>query len=262
MKSLALGFIISCLLAPNLWARAGAETVIAKIDSISFSYMDLPYLESPLGEGKGYDSDPLYRFDGFDCTTFVETVIAQALASNKDEFVRILNSIRYKNGQVEFLSRNHFTSVDWIKNNQANHLLIDVTTRLFPGDYAVSKTVIDKAAWALKNHQMTSKEPRQLSKLPYLPLLVILENPYLLDRISNGSIINIVRPNWQLASKIGTNLDVSHQGFAIWKSDGKLYFRHASQSRRKISEEPLYDYLHRASRDKTIGGINILELNL
>ena len=40
------------------------------------SFLGAPYMNSPLGEDVAPDSDPLIRFDAFDCTTFVETVLA------------------------------------------------------------------------------------------------------------------------------------------------------------------------------------------
>ena len=73
-------------------------------------FLGTRYINSPLGEGCAPDSDPLIRFDAFDCTTFVETVIA-----NGD--IETLNQIRYKDGQIGFLNRNHFIESDWLVNN-------------------------------------------------------------------------------------------------------------------------------------------------
>ena len=39
-------------------------------------YIGVRYATDPLGEMKSPDADPLIRFDAFDCTTFVETVLA------------------------------------------------------------------------------------------------------------------------------------------------------------------------------------------
>jgi hypothetical protein len=70
------------------------------------------YLGDPLGEGLSgqYDQDDLYRFDGFDCTTFVETIMALAGASDFEHFERRMNAIRYEAGRIEFTARNHFPS--------------------------------------------------------------------------------------------------------------------------------------------------------
>ena len=78
------------------------------------SFLGVPYMNSPLGEGVMPDSDPLIRFDAFDCTTFVETVLAGG-------DVNKLNKIRYKNGNVGFLNRNHFIESDWLINNAVQY---------------------------------------------------------------------------------------------------------------------------------------------
>ena len=83
----------------------------AKIRYIGEQYLGEKYVLDPLGEEKAPDTDPLIRFDAFDCLTFVETALA-----NGD--VNKLNKIRYKNGDVNFLSRNHFASIDWLENNK------------------------------------------------------------------------------------------------------------------------------------------------
>ena len=40
---------------------------------IGHEYLGAKYVADPLGEGRGYDADPLIRKDAFDCVTFVET---------------------------------------------------------------------------------------------------------------------------------------------------------------------------------------------
>ena len=53
-----------------------------RLIAVSSMFLDTPYLNSPLGEGAGHppDPDPLIRFDGVDCTTFVEQTMALARA--------------------------------------------------------------------------------------------------------------------------------------------------------------------------------------
>ena len=77
---------------------------------IGYQYLGAEYKTSPLGEEKSPDADPLIRFDAFDCTTFVETSLA-------DGDIEKLNNIRYKDGEIDFLSRNHFIESDWLINN-------------------------------------------------------------------------------------------------------------------------------------------------
>ena len=100
------------------------------------SFLGAKYMNSPLGEEVLPDNDPLMRFDAFDCTTFVETVLADG---NKDR----LNKVRYKDGVVGFLTRNHFIETDWLHNNA--NLVQNVSSK-----YAPSKkrhVIIDKSNW-------------------------------------------------------------------------------------------------------------------
>ena len=60
-------------------------------------YLNAEYVLDPLGEEKLPDTDPLIRTDAFDCTTFIETSLA-----NGD--VNKLNKIRYKDGKIDFYS--------------------------------------------------------------------------------------------------------------------------------------------------------------
>lgn len=250
--------LIAILFSQSLFAHAGTTALGDRIDLLSKQYLGLPYLVDPLGEAQGYDQDPLYRFDGFDCLTYVETVLALAMASSEQEFQSLINKIRYKNAQVDFITRNHFTSVDWIKYNRQKGLISDETRRLFPYQFKVSKTRIERAAWFKKVHNMDVDTRTSLSLLAYLPLDTAIQNPEMLSNIPTGSIITIVRPNWNVKESLGTNLDISHLGFAIWKNE-ILYFRHASSSAKVVTEEPLLDYLRKMNSIPSIGGINVLE---
>ena len=78
---------------------------------IGAEYVGKKYTADPLGEEKFPDLDPLIRFDAFDCMTFVETSLA---GGDLDK----LTKIRYKNGDIDFLNRNHFTETDWLENNK------------------------------------------------------------------------------------------------------------------------------------------------
>ena len=50
-----------------------------RIDRVSESMLGHPYVNDPLGEGRGVDRDPPVRYDAYDCLTFVEEVLALSL---------------------------------------------------------------------------------------------------------------------------------------------------------------------------------------
>jgi hypothetical protein len=126
---------------------AAAIPTAQKIARLSQVLLGAPYVDGNLGEGAQgrYDQDPLSRFDVFDCTTYVEAVLAGALSQSVDEFLPNLEKIRYKNGQVSFVTRNHFPSADWLPNNR--WMLTDLTQEIGGATTKFAHTVIDKKAW-------------------------------------------------------------------------------------------------------------------
>ncbi len=260
-----------------------------RLDTISRYFLGRPYENNALGEGGqgAYDQGPLYRTDSFDCETYVDTVVAIALSENFNAFEKCIDQVRYANGQVNFIKRNHFTSLDWNPNNQKAGRIKDITNTLLDKNKQpvakTSTTYINKPNWYKHltearirlPHASDTKKTEQLKKLqqagqtlnaktahlPYIPLTALFDelgkpNHALFQQIPNGAIIEIVRPNWDLEDKIGTRLDISHMGFAF-RENGKLYFRHASTITHQVSNMPLIEYLQDARKSPTIKGINI-----
>lgn len=228
------------------------------INEVSKSYLNIEYINSPLGEEKNgkIDTDPLFRIDGFDCLTFVETTIAKNKSQSNypNKIEKELNKIRYKNGEISFTNRNHFTSIDWLPNNE--NILENITDKVFSKS-TKTNTIINKKEWFLKTHNIKVLAEDKISTLTYMPIRELTKEN--IKNIPHESIILIVRPNWNLKEKIGTNLDVSHLGFAI-KKDNSIIFRHASKTYQKTIEEDLYTYLKQYEDSKTIKGFSIIKI--
>ncbi|MBA2710185.1 MAG: DUF1460 domain-containing protein [Tatlockia sp.] len=264
-------------------------TMANRLDFISAKFLGKPYSLGALGEGPDahFDQKPRYRLDAFDCDTFVTTVLALALAIDDQSFEQCISKIRYKEGKVDFLTRNHFISADWNPNNQNQKFIKDITKSIKDQkDRPVAQiavALIDKPSWyqhfslniirlnsADKNEQMKKLDELKLAgsklekieaEIPYVPLTALFNakgkpDDFLFRQIPHGAIIEIVRPNWNLKNSIGTNLNVSHLGFAFWK-EGILLFRQASSQLGKVVEVPLIDYLKDSLKSPTIKGINI-----
>lgn len=260
-----------------------------RLDYFSQYWLNRPYILFSLGEGihDSYDEMPRWRIDGFDCETFVDTVLALTFAKNSTTFRQCMDQIRYKNGHVSFITRNHFTALDWNTNNQKQGFLKDITRSIVDKKKRSvaleSKTIIDKAAWynklpntRIRVHNLSPQEQnkrlaslrkrcaqcrKQTSIVPYIPLNALFDsqgkpNTFLFAQIPQGAIVEIVRPNWNLTQEIGTHLDISHLGFAFWR-DHVLYFRQASIIYQQVIDVPLVNYLFEARKSPTIGGINI-----
>lgn len=265
------------------------QNMSQRIEYISTQFLRKPYLLNALGEGPQayFDQGPRYRVDAFDCETFVDTVLGIALAESFQGFAQCINRIRYKKGNPQFTARNHFTDLDWNQNNQQSGYLQDITAQFKNrhGDsvYQIASAIIEKTNWykklpisririhhadtSIKIHrwQQLQKQGKNFSnkvaRIPYLPLNVLFDsqkhpNNYLFAQIPHGAIIEIIRPNWDLRQQIGTCLNVSHLGFAIWKN-GTLLFREASSEQHAVIDVSLIQYLQQTLSSPTIKGINV-----
>ncbi len=261
----------------------------AKVAYINQLFFNKPYAFNALGEGKTgeFDDNPLYRIDAFDCETYVDTVIALALATDLQSFQGLIRKIRYKDGNVSFINRNHFTCLDWNKNNQKQGITKDITNNIKDKQNnsiaKQAKTYIDKPNWyknmpierirqqglddQAKDKKLSdlrkrgSKLKKTMSTIAYIPLnkIFFLDDKVdkeIIKQIPNGAIIEIIRPNWDLCKVIGTHLNVSHLGFVVWKND-KPYFIHASSDKLMIVKTSLIEYLKIAKENPSIKGINI-----
>ncbi|MCV6606654.1 MAG: DUF1460 domain-containing protein [Campylobacterales bacterium] len=207
------------------------------VEHYSKKFLGSPYGFSPLGEGRGKDSDPRIRTDLFDCTTFVETVLAYS--KNSKDPLTILDSIRYK-GKPDFYNRRHFPYF-WIEELVQNGIL-----KPFKSVYERSITkIINQAVWAKREPKFlkdfdTSKIPNKTYTLSYIPLNKIL----LLD-LKEPVVFSLVRENRETSPII-----ITHQGFLLPSKNG-IIVRHArSKPVSKVIEESLDSFVKRSQSYK------------
>ncbi len=210
------------------------------------SFLKTPYVEKTLEIG---ESETLVvNLRGFDCTTFVENVLAfsQLLREGGhsfEDFTNQLKTIRYRDGKLDdYPSRLHYFT-EWILNNNEKGFIKDMTSDL--GGVELQKSIdfmgTHRELYPFlsddENFQRIRAIESELAKqkLCYVPQNEIPAQEHL---IKNGDII-------ALATSI-EGLDVTHTGLAIRKNDGSLHLLHASISGEVIiTEEPLVDYLSR-----------------
>jgi len=251
-----------------------------RIDFFGQQFLGVPYLAGAQGEGEQaeLDQSPLYRFDAFDCLTYVNNVLALSLSRNETEFKEKLLQINYYDSIAKYENRFHFVSVDWNLQNQKNKIITDITDTIADVSYAEGE--IDRPNWFLhrsekdikllnpfseaeiknrieKLKNISKKVKKEWACVPYIPLAKSFD---IFDKIPHVSIIEIVRPNWNLAEKIGTNLHISHLGFAI-RRENQLFFRHASSEQKQVVEVLLSDYMRNCLKSETIKGIGIYKIN-
>ncbi len=229
-----------------------------RLDRISEQFLGKPYMASPLGEGPGNppDEDPLIRFDAFDCTTFIEEVMALALSEDFTQALTVLRRIRYFDGKIGYKWRKHFTEAQWIPNNQKIGFLKDITLKIAPQKTIWVKKHLDATTWNMRHHPEKWPElkdediPSGTFSIPVVPIKDVLS---IRKKIPNGTIMNIIREDLHTYPT-----RVTHQGLVIQKS-GKTYFRHAGRAVfARVVDEPLEHFIKRnkAYRKWVVTGFN------
>ena len=217
------------------------ETMVA----VGKTFLKTPYVAKTLEIG---DIETLVvNLQGLDCTTFVENVLAFSLmlkedATSFDDFIKNLETIRYKDGNLDgYASRLHYFS-EWIVNNAEKGLMKDITGEI--GGNQINKEINfmskhrDLYPFLADdiNFEKIKASENYLNSQPICVLAQdqIAENEHL---IQSGDII-------ALATSIN-GLDVTHTGIAIRESDGRIHLLHASTGSMEVevSEKPLAEYL-------------------
>jgi hypothetical protein len=204
----------------------------------------------------------------FDCTTYVETVIALARSRGLPSFFEELIRVRYSDSNPTYLSRNHFPEADWIPNNLQKGIVSDITDEVGssgPLNVSTAEKVINRREWlerSLRAHRIdrslaavdSSRWDSVAARVRFLPLD---EVDRIIGKIPDGSILNIVHRDTPSRSVL-----ITHQGF-VFQSSGVTLFRHANPGG-QIRTEPLTQYLQRAVSRKggaTIVGLNVLRVH-
>lgn len=207
---------------------------------IGEEYLNSKYILNPLGEEQEPDTDPLIRFDAFDCVTFVDTSLA-------DGKLKKLNKIRYKNGKVNFVYRNHFIETDWLKNNKD---IIKNVSGLY-GKTSLRHVVVDKKSWFKHVHNIDTDFEKQSVDIEYIPY----ENLSKID-IQSPFVVLFIHDGTGFYDKIGTDLAVVHMGFLL---PGNI-LRHASRDYGRVMDVDFETYVNKRKQNKHNLGIALLKI--
>lgn len=207
---------------------------------IGTEYVGAKYIMNPLGEEKSPDTDPVFRTDAFDCMTLIETALANG---DKNKLTRI----RYKDGNIDIINRNHFMETDWLKNNAD---IVENISKEF-GTTAIKTITIDKKSWFKKIYNINTDFKPETVHLEYLPINNI-------NKIQNSEplIVLFLKDNPNIRNKTGTDLTVTHIGFLL--PNGIL--RHASRTQRQVVDTDFYEYIIKRKQNKNNIGIILLKI--
>jgi hypothetical protein len=213
-------------------ARAGAK----RIDKLIVEARAYPMISRRIDfssaalRGTGYSSSTLIggprrpekfvvRDDVFDCVTYLETVLAAAIASKPDDFDGLLRKIRYHNGVVEWRERNHYF-FQWCQHNVENGLFRWLA---IDGAIDIRKTVDSEKGLGTRRFTM-----------PVIPRAAFLAKKELLR---TGDVIGFVSHR--------ADLDYFHAGLIAFAPKNELLLRHASESEHRVLDEGMDRFLGR-----------------
>jgi D-alanyl-D-alanine carboxypeptidase/D-alanyl-D-alanine-endopeptidase (penicillin-binding protein 4) len=223
-----------------LWQGAKAiNNINERINYFSDKLKNKPYFLGAMGEGRSiYPSyKPRVNFSEMDCLTYIEHVLALAYSKNYDDFFSVLQRIRYKNGVVNYNMRNHFLIADWLLYNQLKVESEDLEM----GNFLLFEKEIDRKKFFNDSNIINPK-----ISIPFLPKekAIIYADTV---KFAKDTIFAIA-----ILSEL-PGLDAAHTGFAVGNSKKNgLRFRHASQLKGKIIEQPLSEFL-KTTKIKTPG---------
>src|SRR5580704_18774768 len=189
-----------------------------RIEALSRHFLGLTYQPNPLIGSAGTAEVFTASLDGFDCVTYIETVVALARASNVDEFTDWLRKIRYEEGRIQWKRRNHYIT-GWIRNGVRNGIVRPVS---IPAVRIVSRERVLNVVPGIAAQRILVK---------CVPKAAV---PGLAGHLRNGDLIFFVSTR--------RNLDVFHAGVLV-REGNKISMRHASRSRGLVVEQELTQFL-------------------
>src|SRR3984885_1834145 len=190
-----------------------------RMETFSRHFLGCPYTINPLIGSRSEPEVFVASLDGFDCVTYMETILALSRASSADEFDDGLRKIRYQSGSVQWIRRNHYM-IGWIRSNQRGKKPLTIIAP--DGVRAVVKE-------------------RNLHELPGLP-----PGPVRFECIPKPAIRKLA-PHIQTGDLIffvstRPTLDIFHCGILV-RDGERLLLRHASRSKGGVVEQALNDFL-------------------
>ena len=227
--------------------KSGAELFL----QIARCFKGFPYVGHTLDRTD--DEQLVVNLYEIDCTTFLENALALTLCVKAGEtdfasFKKHLQDIRYRNGQLAYENRLHY--YQWWVTDNAQMGYVKEIDHPNPPFTAVQKLKINYMSSNPNLYDMLRHHPERVAALKtiedatngtavrYIPKELVKNTQLLRETIHDGDILALVTNK--------KNLDTTHLGIAVWKSNG-LHLLNASSIHKKVVEEPmlLYDYLAR-----------------
>lgn len=190
----------------------------SRIEVLSRHFLGHSYQPNPLIGSADTIEVFTAALDGFDCVTYIETILALARACTVEAFIEWLRKIRYEQGRIQWKQRNHYMTL-WIRNNVRQDIIRRVSTLAVP---------------ILSRERVLNVVPglaARRTRVKYVPKRAVHR---LAAYLHSGDLIFFVSTR--------KNLDVFHAGIIV--RDGKrVLMRHASRSQGSVVEQELSEFL-------------------
>jgi cell wall-associated NlpC family hydrolase len=194
------------------------RSAASRIDVLSRQLLGRPYKTNPLTGSAGTAEVFTASLDGFDCITYIETVVALARASDVDDFTEWLRKIRYERGRIQWDRRNHYSTL-WIRNNIREGIIRPVAMP------AVPTRSMERVL-----NVLPGLDPQRI-RMKCVPKRAV---PRLERYLQTGDLI--------FFASTRKHLDVFHAGIIV-RDGNKLLMRHASRSQGGVVEQDLTEFL-------------------
>jgi cell wall-associated NlpC family hydrolase len=157
-----------------------------------------------------------HSLKGFDCVTYIESMVALAYAYETPAFARILKKLRYSGGKVDWRRRNHYMT-QWLDQNVRQGLVARVGR-----------------PWA------TTRKKRVLNAVPGLP--PSRQSFSCIPKRRFSAVQSAVRTGDLIFfASTRAHLDIFHCGILV-RQDSAWILRHASRSRGCVVDQDLQSF--------------------
>lgn len=217
------------------WQHAAEPDLRKRIAAIGRKNIGQPYILNLLGEFpfEVHDQLPLFSLDHSDCVVFAEHTYAMALSRSWEEFIWMLQRIRYKDGVIGVATRNHYTELDW---NVANRWLVtDISAELAGANGPAYDMRVDRARFLKTRHGTVRDIPVETGRQAYVPKEQV---GAIAAQLREGDLVNVI------STRDGAHW-ASHVGLVVLGPDGERHFLHSSEPR--VREETFESYIARAA---------------
>lgn len=202
-----------------------------RIVLLARKHVGQPYRDQPIGEYpfEVFDTDPMVELQYSDRRSFVEQTLAMALAHNWPSFVKLLQRIRYKDGEISLFSRNWEILTEWNRHNE--WLWRDMTMLLGKGEQWAEMEFIWSPQDYFAKYRVTKYRPAVRTTGAYIPRDRVGN---VLSELRDADLVNVITggDRIQEASGLGIICLSEDEQVQIVYNDG-----------RKVIEEPVVTFL-------------------